>query len=176
MAIQSGAADITQPLYIIDKFTPATWSFMMSAMAVGYLVGSLIALKLKPRRLFTGSVFFGALCILQLVATVSSDRLIVLAIASFATGIGFEISGVLWGATLQSRVPEEFMGRVSSFDYAISFGLTPIAYAVFGMFSLEGATFVLSASVWALAGLTVLGIGVGIFLDAARLSAARVES
>ncbi|AWG15988.1 MFS transporter [Trueperella pyogenes] len=176
LAIQSGAADITQPLYVIDKFTPATWSFMMSAMAVGYLVGSLIALKLKPRRLFTGSVFFGALCILQLVATVSSDRLIVLAIASFATGIGFEISGVLWGATLQSRVPEEFMGRVSSFDYAISFGLTPIAYAVFGMFSLEGATFVLSASAWALAGLTVLGIGVGIFLDAARLSAARAKS
>ncbi|VEI13487.1 MFS transporter [Trueperella bialowiezensis] len=167
LAIQSGAADVTQPLHVMDRHGTGVWSIMLTAMTIGYITGSLIAIKMKPRRLFTWSVVFGAFSISQLLASAHSGSTLVLICTSFVTGLGFEISGVLWGAALQSRVPEEHMGRAASFDYAISFGLTPIAYAAFGFFPIADAIPVLTLSAAVLGGLTVAGVFIGLILDAA---------
>ncbi|MDP9800581.1 MFS family permease [Arcanobacterium wilhelmae] len=165
IAIHAGAADVTQSIHVVGQMGSGTWSIMMTTMSIGYILGSLVSLKLKVRSLFTTSVLFASLSILQLLASGFSDSVFVLGGASLLTGIGFEISGVLWGASLQSRVPDEQMGRASSFDYAVSFGLTPAGYVIFGFFSISIAVPVLAISSCILALLTAIGVCVGIKLD-----------
>ncbi len=55
-----------------------------------------------------------------------------------ATGVGV-VSGVLfafgeitWSTLMQSHVPREMLGRVSSLDWMLSFGLVPISFALAG--------------------------------------------
>ncbi|WP_196716728.1 hypothetical protein [Actinomyces trachealis] len=67
------------------------------------------------------------------------------------------MSGALWGSALQTRVSKDEIGRASSFDYAASFGLIPLGYAVFGLLS-GGAT---AGVLIALVGLSLMCAGVG---------------
>ena len=53
-----------------------------------------------------------------------------LALASFLFN-GLEAAGTVWWATLKHRlVPGELRGRVSSFDWFISYALVPLSYAL----------------------------------------------
>lgn len=49
-----------------------------------------------------------------------------------------ELSGVFWGTFIQTSVDEEYLGRVSSLDYAASFGLVPVGYAIYGVLGNSG--------------------------------------
>lgn len=52
----------------------------------------------------------------------------------YIAGIGFELGGVTWGGSaLQQRSPEKYLGRISSLDYAVSFGFIPFAYAGYAL-------------------------------------------
>lgn len=51
----------------------------------------------------------------------------------YIAGIGFELGGVTWGSALQQRSPEKYLGRISSLDYAVSFGFIPFAYAGYAL-------------------------------------------
>lgn len=166
LAIQSGAADVTQPLFIIKEHGPPTWAIMMSALTLGYVLGSLVSFRIKPQRLLTVSVLFAALALVQIISAITVDSVVLLAAASALTGVGFEVSGVLWGAALQTRVADEHMGRVSSFDYAISFGLAPIAYAIYGFFPLAQAVPVIGVSIVVLFVFVLVGTGISWRMDA----------
>jgi hypothetical protein len=39
---------------------------------------------------------------------------------------------VTWFTLMQSHVPNEMLGRVSSLDWLVSFGLTPVSFALAG--------------------------------------------
>jgi DHA3 family tetracycline resistance protein-like MFS transporter len=54
-----------------------------------------------------------------------------MAIGAFS-GIFFAIGDVTWATMMQSHVPREMLGRVSSLDYLVSFGLVPVSFALAG--------------------------------------------
>ena len=45
------------------------------------------------------------------------------------------IGNILWESLIQSEVPKEILGRVSSVDWLVSLGLTPIGVAAAGLVS-----------------------------------------
>lgn len=142
LAMQSGAADVVQPLWVITHGSEATWSAMTTAMALGYLLGSVVATRLKIlRRMVTWSVITGSVASVQLLSVVLTPQPVVWAVASFIAGFGLELSGVLWASALQTRVPRDELGKVSSLDYAVSFGFIPFAYAIFGALSAPKSNF-----------------------------------
>jgi MFS family permease len=47
-------------------------------------------------------------------------------------GAFFAIAGVTWVTLVQTHVPNEMLGRVSSLDWLVSFGLTPVSFALAG--------------------------------------------
>jgi Transmembrane secretion effector len=49
-----------------------------------------------------------------------------------AEGAFLTIGNVTWFTLLQSHVPNEMLGRVSSLDWLVSFGLTPVSFALAG--------------------------------------------
>lgn len=54
-------------------------------------------------------------------------------VASFITGLGLGVFGIIWDTVLQELVPAEKLGRVSSVDLLGSFALLPIGYAIIGV-------------------------------------------
>ena len=56
-------------------------------------------------------------------------------VVGFFSGCGFAIGGAVWFSTLQEKIPEKAMSRISSFDWFGSTVLNPIGYALIGPLS-----------------------------------------
>jgi hypothetical protein len=50
----------------------------------------------------------------------------------FGTAALFEVGQIIWITLLQTLVPRELLGRVSSLDWLVSIGLVPVSYALTG--------------------------------------------
>lgn len=53
-------------------------------------------------------------------------------VVSFVSAAGLAAGGIAWTTLLQRAVPEGMIGRVSSLDWFLSFGLAPVSYALTG--------------------------------------------
>lgn len=53
-------------------------------------------------------------------------------IESFLASAGFTMGTIVWSTLMQSLVPRELLGRVSSLDYLVSFSLIPVSLALTG--------------------------------------------
>lgn len=55
-------------------------------------------------------------------------------LAAFAIAVGgfSAIGDVIWPTLMQTRVPKELMGRVTSFDWLVSLALTPLSFGLAG--------------------------------------------
>ena len=156
LAVEAGASSVLQPAVVLAVHDPSAWSMMASAGAVGYVVGSLISLRLRTGLLISLSFLAAGAAGARLVAVAVSDSLVCWYAMAFLAGIALEISGVLWGSALQTRVDTKELGRVSSVDYALSFGLRPVGLAVVGL--VASAPHVRQMLGAAGAGLTVLAL------------------
>lgn len=119
------------PLLAIKKFHGASsWATIIAAEFVGYLAGSLIAIKVRPkypmRFLLLGTY---AVCG-YLLAMAFSNAVWVIAIFAFFFGINFDLWGAIWTTALQKEVPKESLSRVSAFDGMGTLLTRPIGVAV----------------------------------------------
>jgi MFS family permease len=55
-----------------------------------------------------------------------------MAVIAALAGACFSAGLVAWSTTMQSRVPTELLGRVSSLDWMVSISLLPVSFAVVG--------------------------------------------
>lgn len=53
-------------------------------------------------------------------------------IIGFGTAALFQVGQIIWVTLLQTLVPRELLGRVSSLDWLVSTGLVPVSYALTG--------------------------------------------
>jgi hypothetical protein len=53
----------------------------------------------------------------------------------FVVGMLLMVGNILWGTLMQSEVPKELLGRVSSVDWMVSLGLSPVGVATAGVVS-----------------------------------------
>jgi DHA3 family tetracycline resistance protein-like MFS transporter len=53
-------------------------------------------------------------------------------IIGFGTAALFEVGQIIWITLLQTLVPRELLGRVSSLDWLVSTGLVPVSFALTG--------------------------------------------
>jgi len=131
---------------------PAAWGLILTAEAVGMLVGGLIALHHRPGRpLLVGNAAL-LLIALPLCALALSAGQLVIAAAAFAAGVGVEFFEVLWATTLQNRIPAERLSRVSSYDWLGSFALVPVGTILVGPLA---ATIGFADTLWIAAGVVV---------------------
>lgn len=139
LTVQSGADDVIQPLQVIQAAGAPVWSIMVAVASAGYILGGVVAFKINfSKNLLALSVAFGSLAVLPLLAVSLGTPVWLWVLASFVAGFGLELSGVLWGSVLQTRVRGEVLGKVSSLDYALSFGFIPLGYTAFGYLGSQG--------------------------------------
>ncbi|WP_416875608.1 MFS transporter [Kitasatospora sp. SC0581] len=106
------------------------WAAVLTAQAVGFVAGSLLAIRLRPRRPLRAAVLFTLGIVPSLVALACAAPVAVTAGAMFVTGLCMSLNDVTFLTALQKHVPEESMSRVMSYDAFGSFVFLPLGLAV----------------------------------------------
>jgi predicted MFS family arabinose efflux permease len=108
------------------------WGFILSCDAVGMILGGLLMVRLRPRRLLVSGTRGAVLLALPLAAFAAGAPLLVICAASLLGGIGVEIFTVNWMTTLRQEIPHEKFSRIAAYEALCSFGLTPLGAAAAG--------------------------------------------
>lgn len=108
------------------------WGFILSCDAVGMILGGLLMVRLRPRRLLVSGTCGAVLLALPLAAFAAGAPLLVICAASLLGGIGVEIFTVNWMTTLRQEIPHEKFSRIAAYEALCSFGLTPLGAAAAG--------------------------------------------
>ncbi|MEV8319575.1 MFS transporter [Streptomyces sp. NPDC059900] len=149
------------------------YSLIVGTQAAGALAGGLLVNRL--RGLAPGVVVFGGMTLVCggfALLTLSASIAVSVGIAALI-GAALSAATVAWAATLQSKVPAELIGRVSSVDWLISLGVSPLALVVVPQLLAFGSagTVLLVASLIAL----VVSAATALVPDVRRLTWARPE-
>jgi MFS family permease len=137
------------------------WGILMTAGAVGGLLGGLVALRLKPSRPLLVAYALGVVSPLQLLALAGHLPLAVLAVGSVGVVVVMVLINTYWATIVQQHVPNEYLSRVDSLGWMISLVAAPVGMATVGpLASWIGveATLVLAAGMIAAALAGVLAV------------------
>jgi MFS family permease len=128
----SAAGSVLGPVIADETFGRRAWGFILAAETAGMIVGTLIAMRVRVRRL----LFFGtaACAVLALPTFVLGlyPHVAVLIVAGFVAGVGLEQFGVGWETTMQEHIPEDKLARVYSYDMLGSFLAMPVGEVLAG--------------------------------------------
>jgi len=157
----AGSNGILGPVIADQSFGRANWGFILAAETVGGIVGGLIALRLRPRRLLlVGCACMGAEVLLPL-GLAFHAAVYLLAPAGFIIGICVEQFGVAWQMALQQEIPAEKLARVYSYDMVGSFVAIPVAQVVTGPLAAAmgvRSTLLVAAGITAVATLAMVAV------------------
>jgi MFS family permease len=131
-----GAVQVLGPVVAQQELDGATsWGLIATGGGIGGLLGGIAALRWQPAR----PLLVSHLLIVVLAAYVVGFTIplptLVLAAGSLASLAAIVVANTLWEVVLQSRVPNESLSRVSSYDWAISLVFMPIGFAIWGPLS-----------------------------------------
>jgi MFS family permease len=127
----AAAENVLGPLIALEHFDGAkSWSYVITAESVGLVVGSLIAIKVKPKYPMRFLMLSSFTITFYIAALAKPQSLAVIAVGAFLFGITLDLWGTLWSTALQRKVPRDSLSRVSSFDAMGSLMFRPIGLAI----------------------------------------------
>lgn len=142
----------------------AAWAVIVAAQAAGFLAGSTTALRItveRPVRLAVIATFAYAPPFFLLAL---GAPLWAVAVGMFFQGLAVDLFGALWMSVFLTRVPEESMSRISSYDQLSSMVLVPLGFAAVGPLAIAWGTrptlLVYGAVVLAITAVTLLSADV----------------
>ncbi|WP_327685335.1 MFS transporter [Streptomyces sp. NBC_00467] len=166
VAVVGAAESVFGPLVAEDELGGAgPWGMALAAFGVGTLLGALLMMRWKPRRLLLA----GTLCVFPL-ALPSAALAVPLPVPGLAavmllSGVAIEVFGVAWMTALHQEIPEEMLSRVCAYDWFGSVAMLPLATALAGP---AESVFGRSASLWGCSALVVLVTAAVLFVPDVR--------
>jgi predicted MFS family arabinose efflux permease len=123
----------------------AAWAAIVTAAAGGGLLGSWVALRVRPQRpLRAGFVAVLGMAPAFALLAVAAPTVVVTAAAAF-WGFGLQFFSVLWETALQEHVPGEALSRVAAYDWLVTLTCAPLGLVLVGPIA---ALFSVSATLW----------------------------
>jgi hypothetical protein len=117
---------------VVQQHGPRAYGLVNSALGAGTVVGGLLALRLRPRRMLRA----GAIALFGFAAFPASvgAGLGVPAMAAGAAvaGAGMSFWGVMWATSVQTQVPPDVLNRIHAYDVAGSLAMMPVGQALAG--------------------------------------------
>ena len=132
----------------------ATWGLVLGFMSLGFLIGTVIANKIRPRYPLRLVMILMLAEPVFTLAFGTVQPIIVLLLSAIAVGIAMDIFYVMWATTIQQNVPSESLSRVNSYDSFGSFVFGPLGIIVAGPLAIAigiNETLIIGAAVSALA-------------------------
>lgn len=138
-------------LQSIDAYSGASsWGLILGFMSVGFLLGTLIANKVRPRRPLRFIMLLMLAEPVFLFLFGLGAPLYVLLFSAILMGIALDVFYVLWMTTIQQNVPEESLSRVNSYDTFGSFLFGPLGIAIAGPVAMQigaGTTLMIGSAI-----------------------------
>jgi MFS family permease len=110
----------------------SAWGFMTAAFSAGFVLGGLVALRIRPDRPLRAGQLALLLAPLGMAGLALGLPAWAIAVGALCGGIGMEIFGVFWDLSLQQHVPGDRLSRVSSYDALGSFVAIPVGQVLAG--------------------------------------------
>ena len=111
----------------------AVWGTVLAVMGVGALAGSIAATRMRPRRPLVLMACVEGVFGLPLAFLAAAAPAPLLAISAFVSGVALMLGMSVWMSTLQRHIPDEWISRVSSYDWFGSFALYALGLALWGV-------------------------------------------
>jgi MFS family permease len=130
------ALSVLGPALADVSFGRRAWGLILAADVAGNVIGALIAMRLRTRRLlYVGVVgcFGGAV---EILALAGAAHVLILVVLFFVGGAAIELFGVAWEVSVQEHVPPDKLARVYSYDMLGSFIAIPIGQVLAGPLAL----------------------------------------
>ena len=130
--IHAGAWSTLGPAIADDTIGRQGWGFVLSAEAAGFLVTTVVLLRVRLER----PLLLGMLGVLLMAPPMLmlgvSPHLVGLVVAAFAAGAGTEVFGMGWNLAMQENIEDSMLSRAYSYDALGSFVAIPIGQIAFG--------------------------------------------
>ncbi len=111
------------------------WGLILTGGSIGSVVGSIVALRVRPRRPLATGYLLVTVAAIQPALLVRPFPALVVAAAAAVSWITLDFSVTLWQTALQEHVPREALSRVSAYDWLGSFLFLPAGFALAGPLS-----------------------------------------
>ena len=111
------------------------WGFIAGAGGAGGVLGSIVALRHKPRKPLVAGNACLVLSAVPLLLLAQPAATWVIAAATLFAMAGLSYLNAVWWSVVASRLPGEVLSRVSSFDWVISLVVNPAGIALAGPLS-----------------------------------------
>jgi MFS family permease len=143
----------------------AAWGFILTGGAVGGVVGSVIALRVRPRRPIMWSFIAWSLGSLPPLALLPPLPALAVAVANGLFVFGISYGNAVYEAVLQRQIPPERLARVSSFDWMVSIVFAPLGQGLAGPLAVAVGN---DAVLLAAAGLVFVSCAAGVAVPSVR--------
>jgi MFS family permease len=128
------------------------WGLIMTGASIGAILGSVIALRVRPRRPLLTVYLLISVCALQPALLVRPFPVLAMAAAAVLAAGAINFSTTVWLTVLQENVPRAAISRVSAYDWLGSLIFMPAGFALAGPVS---DAIGIDATLWTAAGLIV---------------------
>lgn len=120
---------VALPLLVLNTLhgTAATYGIIGASAGLGEIVGGILVGNLHFRKLIVGTYVFSALLGLAFAIYGIAPLLPVVLIGGFVFSLCIVASNTQWDSALQTHVPANLLGRVTSVDYFGSYLVGPVA-------------------------------------------------
>jgi succinate dehydrogenase hydrophobic membrane anchor protein len=127
LMVTIGAFSVLGPVVADEELGgPKAWGAILTAQAAGFVVGGLVGLRFRPRRMLLVATVAIMAMPAPLLALGFPLGLVWIAALAFVAGFGIEIFSLLWNTTVQQEVPPAKLSRVYSYDALGSLALVPL--------------------------------------------------
>jgi Major Facilitator Superfamily len=120
---------VAMPILVLKvlKGTAATYGFVNAVAALGELAGGVLVGNLHFRKLLVGTYVFSGLLGVAFAIIGLAPLVTVVMVGGFAFNLSLVVANTLWDSSLQTYVPRNLLGRVTSIDYFGSYLVGPVA-------------------------------------------------
>jgi MFS family permease len=133
VAVSTATTGVLGPLVANAHYDGArSWGAILAAYAIGAVLGGMVMLRFRPRRMLVAaslgvpafSMFLFALAVPLAVPWVAA--------AALLAGGCLEVFSVNWATTMMQEIPPGMLSRLAAYDLLGSFALAPVGTAVAG--------------------------------------------
>ncbi|MGW0968148.1 MFS transporter [Streptomyces sp. NPDC002516] len=117
---------------VVQRHGPRAYGLINSALGAGTVVGGLLALRLRPRRMLRAGSF-ALLAFACFPAAVGAGfGVAAISAGAVVAGAGMSLWGVMWATSVQTQVAPDVLNRIHAYDVAGSLAMMPVGQALAG--------------------------------------------
>lgn len=131
LALGETAKYLMLPVVSRQRFGSTTLiGVALGAYSAGAIAGALVMSRWRPRRPgIPAMIMLGSYGLVPISLAYATQSWIIIA-ACAVGGMGIEVFNIPWFTAIQREVPARLQARISSLDFLISYGMSPVGFAI----------------------------------------------